>query len=118
MEDAAACKEISALRIYAHKVQNSVTNSETRNIVTFAYANTLITLVGGCEEKQVIMHQTLAQATDGRTEVMGLYRRNKTLLIAICWYLWVCKTAVAQGLRMRSTVPSRCCSFPSDIANR
>jgi hypothetical protein len=67
--------------------KNAVTNFEARNFVAFAYSNTLITLLRRREEKRVIMHQTLAQATDGNVGVMGLYRPNKTLFIAICWYL-------------------------------
>jgi hypothetical protein len=50
--------------------KNTVTNFETRNFVAFAYSNTLITLVRVRKEKLVIMHQTLAQATDGRVGVM------------------------------------------------
>jgi hypothetical protein len=38
--------------------------------------------VQGHEEKQVIMHRTLAQVTDGIHRVMGLQRPNKTLSIA------------------------------------
>jgi hypothetical protein len=67
--------------------KNTVTNFETRNFKAFAYSNTLITLLRGPKEKRVIMHQTLAQATDGNVGVMRLYRPNKTLFIAICWYL-------------------------------
>jgi hypothetical protein len=33
------------------------------------------------------MHQTPAQATDGRVGVMGLCRPSKTFYTAICWYL-------------------------------
>jgi hypothetical protein len=61
------------------KSKNIVTTFETRNFVAFAYSDTLITLVRVREEKQVIMRQTLAQATDGSVGVMGLCRPNKTL---------------------------------------
>jgi hypothetical protein len=71
----------------SRKSENTVTKFETRNFVVFAYSSTLITLVGDREEKRVIMQQTLAQATDGNPGVMLLYRTNKTLFIAICWYL-------------------------------
>jgi hypothetical protein len=46
------------------------------------------------EEKQVIMHQTVTQVTDGNLGVMGLHRLYKTLSTAICWHISICKTAM------------------------
>lgn len=61
-------------------LRRTVANFQTRNFTEFAYSRLLITLVQGHEEKQVIMHQTLAPSHRWHPKGHGV--ANKTLPIA------------------------------------